>query len=274
MSRTRSKSWPIFATFQGGWIMSYPGRIIKIGESNAAIVNSIRTQLASKGYQIPAGSNGFDTILKSVVSVYQAQNVDTYRRPLRVDGEVGPMTWGSLFTASRSIPANTSIATAALNVAIGELGVREQPLGSNRGPKVDQYQIEAGLGSGGYYWCMAFIYWCFKTAATNTGATNPFPKTAGCLDAWNRVRNIAPNRLISRSRAISDPSLVKPGAVFILDYGSGMGHTGIVRRNRGGALITVEGNSNSNGSRNGLGVFELDRRSVTLQNLKGFIDFT
>lgn len=254
--------------------MNYPGRLIKIGETDAAIVAAVKARLAAHGYPAPAGSVGFDALLKSLIMVFQAQNVDVNRRPLKVDGEIGPMSWGALFGAPRVAAVPKSAAAAALAVAVGELGVMEQPLGSNRGPKVDQYQIAAGLGGGGFFWCMAFVYWCFKEAAKDGTDPNPFPKTAGCLDAWNRVRAQSPARLISKARAVADPGLVKPGAVFILDFGGGMGHTGFVRRNNGGALVTVEGNSNSSGSRNGLGVFELNRRSVTQPNLKGFIDFT
>ena len=42
----------------------------------------------------------------------------------------------------------------------------------------------------------------------------------------------------------------------------------------GGALRTVEGNSNPTGSSNGIGVFELNRRNVMNADLKGFLDFT
>lgn len=151
----------------------------------------------------------------------------------------------------------------------------ENPLGSNRGVMVDLYQTTTGLklppGKGhGYFWCMAFVYWCFKQA----GGTTAFPKTAGCLDAWSKVKNKSPNKIITRAAALANPTLVKPGMVFILDFGGGAGHTGFVRQSAGGALKTVEGNTNSNGSSNGLGVFELNRRKIIDKSLKGFLDFT
>ena len=51
----------------------------------------------------------------------------------------------------------------ALRHAIGELGVKEDPLGSNWGPRVRQYLAAAGLGYPAP-WCMSFICFCYKQA--------------------------------------------------------------------------------------------------------------
>ncbi|WP_205479519.1 CHAP domain-containing protein [Sphingomonas arenae] len=164
------------------------------------------------------------------------------------------------------------LAVSALGVAITQLGVMEVPLGSNSGPMVDQYLASTGVPPGNF-WCMAFVYWCFREAAAATGAANPFPKTAGCLDAWSRVRRSKPGKLISRAAALADPTLVRPGHVFILSHGGGLGHAGFVRQSFGGPFRTVEGNTNPTGSSNGLGVYELNRRKIADPSLKGFIDF-
>lgn len=83
---------------------------------------------------------------------------------------------------------------------------------------------------------MAFVYWCFKKTADDQGVNNPFPRTGGVLDAWNRAGAFR----ITKRRAIERPSLVVPGSVFILDYGNNHGHTGFVKASVGGALRTVE----------------------------------
>jgi hypothetical protein len=41
----------------------------------------------------------------------------------------------------------------------------------------------------------------------------------------------------------------------------------------GGRLLTIEGNTNDGGSRNGIGVFERDARKINQIN-KGFIDYS
>jgi hypothetical protein len=253
--------------------MQYPGRIIKIGDKDKVVVAAIIAQLNKRGYPSPAGQADFDANLKSLVSLFQAQHADVAGRPLEIDGEVGSNTWGSLFEATPVVTAPTGIAGAALGIAISQLGVMESPIGSNKGPQVNQYLKSVGLG-GGFFWCMAFVHWCFDQAAAGQGIANPFPKTAGCADAWARVRSSAPKRIVTAAAALANPSIVRPGFVFILDFGKGAGHTGFVKQSLGGPFRSVEGNSNNDGSRNGVGVFELNRRKITDRSLKGFLDFT
>jgi hypothetical protein len=131
---------------------------------------------------------------------------------------------------------------------------------------VNEFLASVGLG-GGQFWCMAFVHWCFMKAAEQKGVRNPFPRTAGCADAWNKTRSIR----TPKNDAIRDPSLVVPGSIFILDFGGGHGHTGFIETSIAGALKTVEGNTNTDGSSNGIGVFELSRRNVMDRSLKGFI---
>lgn len=59
----------------------------------------------------------------------------------------------------------------ALRAAIGELGVTEDPPGSNSGPRVREYQAATSLGGTGWPWCMAFVCWCYKQA----GHPLPYP---------------------------------------------------------------------------------------------------
>lgn len=152
-----------------------------------------------------------------------------------------------------------------------QVGVMESPVGSNRGPEVNQYLASVEVGPGNF-WCMAFIHFCFKQAASDLQIDNPFPKTGGCLEAWRRASRLG--KVITQSDAVKDFSRVKPGTVFILDHGGGLGHTGFIKSCIAGSLRTIEGNSNPNGSSNGIGVFELARRNVSNKGLKGFIDFT
>jgi len=55
--------------------------------------------------------------------------------------------------------------------------------------------------------------------------------------------------------------------VFFIDTGGGKGHAGIVVANRNGRLETIEGNTNDNGSREGIGVFRRTTRSIGSINL-------
>ncbi|MBY0519468.1 MAG: CHAP domain-containing protein [Sphingomonas sp.] len=253
--------------------MIFPGRLIRIGEQDGTVIDAIVTRLAEQGYRLETPPNGYDRTLASLVKLFQSQHLDADGRPLLADGVVGPLSWGALFGATAIVAAGDGIASAALAVAISQIGQMEDPVGSNRGPMVDRYLASVGLDPG-LFWCMAFVHFCFQTAAADRGIPSPFPKTGGCLDAWNRVKRNAPGRIVTKAEGIADPARIKPGLVFILDHGGGLGHTGFVRSIIGGALHTVEGNSNPDGSRNGIGVFDIKRRKITDAELKGFLDFT
>ena len=69
----------------------------------------------------------------------------------------------------------------ALRKAIPELGVHEEPPGSNSGPRVRQYQAATNLGGTGWPWCMAFVCWCYKQA----GHPLPYPTASvGAFLNW------------------------------------------------------------------------------------------
>ncbi len=149
----------------------------------------------------------------------------------------------------------SKLSNKIITVAGNELGVREAT-GKNDGVSVESYLKSVGLGKG-YSWCMAFVYWCAKNAAAELGLKNPLKQTGGVLDEWQS----------GRGTHIVTP---EPGSIFIMDFGGGTGHTGIVTGvflDRG-EIHTIEGNTNDNGSREGIGVF---RRTRKINTIKGFI---
>ena len=157
---------------------------------------------------------------------------------------------------------------AALEAARGQVGQKEIPKGSNSGPMVDKYLNAAGLRPG-FAWCQAFVYWCYAHAAEQLNVPNPVVKTAGVADCWNRT---AAARKLSAAAAVEDPQLVQAGDQFILLFGKGEGHTGIVERVEGGLIYTIEGNSNADGSREGYEVVRHER-ALTDKALQGFIRY-
>jgi hypothetical protein len=188
---------------------------------------------------------------------------------LEIDGKLGSITWAALFGIEQ-VPVTTTSAkdllTEVIKVARSQIGVMEKPPGSNKGPEVNEYLrcVDCPPGS---FWCAGFVYWCFNEAAKNLNKKNPLFKTGGCLAHWNNSKG----KKIESKKAIENPSLVKPGQVFILDHGSGKGHTGIIEKVEGGIIHTIEGNSNTAGNRNGIGVFSLTRKIAKIN--KGFIQY-
>ena len=259
--------------------LPFPGRIIKVGDPDREIVKEIQHRLNEVGCGPIEETGVFDEEnTKRAVKLFQARFPDVSGRPLEIDGKVGFFTWGAMFGAESvpsSPPTSSSLASAAVDFAATQVGVLEHPLGSNRGPEVDQYLRAVGLNPVGqsFAWCVAFTHFCYLKAAESLGRDNPHIKTAGVLDHWNQAGRKPGVLRITKAAAISDPGLVKPGSLFIIDFGGGFGHSGMVVETNSGRMITIEGNTNDGGSRNGIGVFKRDARKINQIN-KGFIDYS
>jgi hypothetical protein len=254
----------------------YPGRVLKVGVSAAETVKILQHRLNAVGCGPVAEDGVFDKAnTERAVKLFQARFPDVTGRPLAIDGVVGSLTWGALFGAS-TVPFNSvapsPLTKAAIDFALTQTDVREQPVGSNSGPEVDAYLRAVGLDPG-FAWCVAFTHFCFKKGAESLGVSNPHIKTAGVLDHWNLAGKKAKVVRVTNAKAVADPGLVKPGSLFIIDLGGGLGHSGMVLEVANGRLVTVEGNTNDNGSRNGIGVFRRDSRKISTIN-KGFIDYS
>lgn len=257
----------------------YPGRVLKVGVSAAESVKILQHRLNAVGCGPIAEDGVFDKAnTERAVKLFQTRFPDVTGRPLVVDGVVGSLTWGALFGASTvpftSVPPSP-LTKAAIDFALTQIGVLENPLGSNRGPEVDTYLKAVGLdpASGSFSWCVAFTHFCFKKGAEALGVTNPHIRTPGVLDHWNQAGKKAKVVRVTNAKAVADPGLVKPGSLFIIDLGGGLGHSGMVLEVANGRLVTVEGNTNDNGSRNGIGVFRRDSRKISSIS-KGFIDYS
>jgi hypothetical protein len=257
----------------------FPGRIVKVGDFDRETVEKIQRRLNSVGCGPIAEDGVFDKErTETAVKLFQARFPDVTGRPLEVDGKVGSLTWGAMFGAS-TVPSNSvgpsALTRAAIDFAKTQIGVMEKPIGSNRGPEVDDYLRAVALNpaQGSFAWCVAFTYFCYKKAAEILGLQNPHIETAGVLDHWNKAGRKPEVVRVTNAKAVADPELVKPGSLFIIDFGQGKGHSGMVIEVANGRLVTIEGNTNDNGSRNGVGVFLRDARKISKIN-KGFIDYS
>jgi hypothetical protein len=118
-------------------------------------------------------------------------------------------------------------AKSLLSLYRGELGVREDPLGSNRGPRVRQYQ--ASTGAYGAAWCVSFL----QFGLWKLGVPRIANRSAGvfyCVD-WARK-----NGCLRYSP--------KPG--YLAAYMWAAGHIGIVEElSTGGGFTAIEGNASN-----------------------------
>lgn len=141
-----------------------------------------------------------------------------------------------------------------VQAAFSQLGVQEEPRGSNWGYSVQQYLLSVGITFPAA-WCMAFCYWCARKAAASQDTNNPLLKTGGVLNQWRSRSNLR----------VKEP---QPGDIFIMDYGKGLGHAGIVEKVDATYIYTIEGNSNDEGSRDG---FEVCQRRRNRKTILGYL---
>jgi len=145
--------------------------------------------------------------------------------------------------------------TRVLEIASREVGVRE--VGRNRGQRVEMYQASVGLKPGDP-WCAAFVGFCFLTAAHELGIACPLHPSGGALKMW------------SRSDPTARTPLARPGCVFVINHGGGLGHCGLVESVEDEYFVSIEGNTNDGGSREGDGVYRR-KRGYSAINV-GYID--
>jgi peptidoglycan hydrolase-like protein with peptidoglycan-binding domain len=244
--------------------MTYPGRAVRKNDPRPAVVTALQARLNEIGCGPLEADGFFGSDTESAVKLFQT------RRGVLADGVVGPLTWAELFDDAPApiVQAPSPLLAQALAKALSQEGVREDRGRPNRGPQVDQYLQRVGVDpASGSPWCAAFAYWCFDEAARQLGVANPCAKTARVLSQWARAPQTA---RIPAEAAFDDPRLIRPGALFVVDHGSGRGHTGLVVKVLTGEIATIEGNTNERGSREGDGVYQ-KTRSIGSINI-GFID--
>lgn len=213
--------------------MDYPGKPVKLGSKGPAVLFIQKALGFGRGGQT---SEFGPTTLEGVVTFQKAWGLEP-------DGVVGPITWAHLAQPTRPV----SIGKAALKYAQFKIGSAESPPGSNRGKFVDECNRTAGAPLGSF-WCMSFVYWCVVQAVNEAGGEveEVMPRTASCsaLFAWAK----------KKKHLTGDPS---PGDIFLCRGGeTGHYHTGFVSSpvRHDGFFQTVEGNSNTSGSPNGIAV--------------------
>ena len=167
----------------------------------------------------------------------------------RKRGVPGPKTraaWDAYFSGAK--PEPVSLDQKLVSLARAEVGVREEPMDSNRGARVEEYQAATWLKGSGWPWCAAFICWLFKEAGLSYKER---PKTAGAWDFENWAKGS------SKAQLRKGSGTIKAGDIVIFTFS----HIGIaVADEQGGIIETVEGNTDAGGSREGGGVYLKTRR--------------
>jgi len=171
-------------------------------------------------------------------------------------GEAGPRL-GTDLTPAPS-PQGKGIKRSIVMYAQKHLAAQARELGSNNGPWVRAYMD--GFEGKDFPWCAGFVQTIYDLACSAAGKkfTGMIPRTFSCdglgLFALSHDRLI-PQKQISRRMAE-----IAPGDIFLVKHTKNKldwVHTGLIESKGKGFLITIEGNTNDEGSREG---YEVCRR--------------
>ena len=141
----------------------------------------------------------------------------------------------------------------AVECALRSVGVHEEG-GDNHGPAVKKYLASVGLPEGSP-WCAAFVYYKVQQAASELGVHFSYPKT-GLVQAvvsWAREHgHLSRTPEVGMAVAIWHKNLNRYAHIGLI--------TKVEKGERFTTIETVEGNSNSDGSRNGTAVVQHRRK--------------
>ncbi len=210
----------------------------------------------------------------------------------------------------QTIPVREQIINAkqqkVQKIYTSQIGIREK--GSNSGPAVEQYLLYVNLPKGNP-WCAAFVCWVFGQANIDNPRTGwsphlfPVPKIiwskagiwsdepgtnlpagqAGSQDPiaiGSRHSRIAysypPNQTTDNRQQTTDrrqQTTPKTGDIFGLFFPdkNRIAHTGFIDQWDGTWLITVEGNTNVSGGREGDGVYRKRRPVKSIYQVARYI---
>ena len=154
-----------------------------------------------------------------------------------------------------SATANRKLSTVnrerILRIAQSQLGVREAT-GRNDGKEVEAY-LGYTNNKKGEPWCASFVSWVYGKAGFVQ------PKTA-----WSPS-------LFPLARQTLNP---KPADIFGIYFANlqRIAHCGLVEGARGNWIYTIEGNTNSHGSRDGDGVYRKLRHQRSIKYYANWVD--
>lgn len=221
----------------------------KLG-ARGAKVRAIQEWLSLNGFGVvPDG--GFGAATGFAVREFQRA------RRLKVDGVVGRNTFGALVkpikAAVEQVPAKRSL--GATVVAYAKQHLRRSPReigGQNMGPWVRLY-MNGNQGSQ-WAWCAGFACFVLDQACKTMNVPLPITPSVSC-DALAASAKEQGRFLTERGL---DRSAIKPGMLFLnRRTPTDWTHVGIVIKRGNEVFLTIEGNTNDEGSREG---YEVCRR--------------
>ena len=151
-----------------------------------------------------------------------------------------------------------------------QIGVREKP--PNSGPAVEEYLRYVNLPKGNP-WCAAFVCWVYgKAGVANTKSgwsPDLFPRSKVI---WSRGVESRKWTVIGHAQTLDLRPQTSDIFGLYFPEKARIAHVGFIDQWDGTWLITVEGNTNEAGSREGDGVYRKKRLVRTVYKVARYID--
>jgi len=198
----------------------------------------------------------FGAATETAVSAFQK------RSSLPVSGRVDEMTFDTMIAPLSAVlrPINGTgvLSQDAPRYAEQHLAQRPREIGGeNCGPWVRLYMN--GAEGVDFPWCAGFACFVLKQASAET---LPFVPSVSCDEIGIHAKD---RGLFREGGPGFDTWTLKTGSLFLVRRPQGgWHHTGIVVGIANGAITTIEGNTNDNGSREGFEVCKRIRATTTL----------
>lgn len=155
-----------------------------------------------------------------------------------------------------------------VEIAKGNIGTTEKG-GNNRGAEIIEFQKATWLPPGAWSWCCAFVAWCLREVLTRPEGLVYFGFTPLAANKWRcKGANTADWLTWAKNHnltLLTKADLAKQGDIVIFDFQADGkdDHIGIVAEDQLDLLhniVTVEGNTNGAGSKDGDGVYLKNRK--------------
>jgi hypothetical protein len=238
-------------------ILSIAETIVR-GSKQKKVINTIQEWLCLNGQSTKIDGD-YGPATEVAVSNFQKNT------GLMQTGNVDPLTFEKLVSPMKSLSQATLSSNGGLLSAVVELSLKylaAHPIevgGQNMGPWV-RYFMDGYQGNA-WPWCAGFNTLIVKQAAKLCGTPASLPRTYSCdvLGMW------AKNNGKFISGTSGNLSVVKPGHLFLVRKShNDWQHTGIVIEMMPEYCVTIEGNTNDEGSREGYEVCKRIRGFKTL----------
>lgn len=149
-----------------------------------------------------------------------------------------------------------SLGEKLVEILLTKVGVREIPANSNRGPDVEEFQRATWLAGTGWPWCAAFVCWGMRELEKLQDFPFQRPRTAAAwgFEEWAIQQGL---------ELFKPPVTIKKGDIVMFTFS----HIGVaIADEQNGFVDTVEGNTDSSGSREGGGVYKKTRAAHLIRS--------